>query len=341
MMRKVAEDFGDPDGNFVEQFQTRGFDSRTFELFLFAMFRESGHSIDRTYEQPDFGLRKDGIEAWVEAVTANPAPGPDIIPYQTMPKLRSEEELQQYHAHDLAIRLGSSLYSKLKKEYWNLSHVAGKPLILAIQDFHEEGSLTNTSSSLAHYLFGIDGKWHHDGEGRLVIDNEPVLEHRSGSKVIPSGFFAQPNAENVSAVLFCNTGTVPKFNRMGHQGPYRDPMLRMLRWGSCFRHDPNATLPEGFLYEVGNPDAGHETWREGTVLIHNPCAIYKLPAGWLGAGVEDHMENGQVVSTFREPFAPLSSTTMNFDSTIPAEVIQKEADRITAILIATFGEPSL
>jgi hypothetical protein len=336
-LQKVAEDFEDPDGNFVEQFQTRGFDSRTFELFLFAMFKESGHSIDRTQERPDFGLGKQGIEAWVEAVTANPMPGQNIVPYQSLPKFRSDEEVEQYHAHELAIRLGSPLFSKLEKEYWKLSHVAGKPFILAIQDFHEEGSLTNTSSSLAHYLFGIDGKWHHDEAGRLIIDNQPVEEHRSGSKAIPSGFFALPKAENVSAVLFCNTGTVSKFNRMGHQGQYHDPAVRMIRWGTCFRPDPNATLPEGFLYEVG---AEQETWREGTVLIHNPGAINKVPSGWLGAAVEDQIENGQVVSTFREPFVPFSSLTLNFDSTVPEEVIHQEAARITAILEKFCGQLS-
>jgi hypothetical protein len=167
-----------------------------------------------------------------------------------------------------------------------------------------------------------------------------MLEHRTGDKFIPSGFFAQPNAENISAVLFCNTGTVAKFNRMGHQGSYHDPALRMIRWGSCFRHDPNATLPEGFLHEVGDPEAGLETWREGTVLIHNPFAIHKLPPEWFGAAVEDHMEKGQVVSTFREPFLPYGSLTENFDSTVPAEVINKQAARITAMLKSLFGEPS-
>lgn len=246
-MRKIGEDFQDPDGNFVEQFQSSGFDSRTFELFLFAMFKELGHDVDRTHERPDFGLRKDGIEAWVEAVAASPTPSPVITPYRTAPKSRSETELEHYHAHELPIRLGSPLFSKLTKEYWKMPHVVGKPLIFAIQDFHEEGSLMNTSSSLVRYLFGIEEKWHHDEAGRLIIDNEPMLEHRTGRKMIPSGFFTQPNAENVSAVLFCNTGTVSKFNRMGHQGSYHDPALRMVRWGSCFRHDPNSTLPEGIL----------------------------------------------------------------------------------------------
>lgn len=35
-------------------------------------------------------------------------------------------------------------------------------------------------------------------------------------KQIPSGFFNLPDAENVSAVLFTNTGTIPKFLRMAN-----------------------------------------------------------------------------------------------------------------------------
>jgi hypothetical protein len=40
MLREVYAEFPDPDGNFVEQFQTSGLDARTFELFLFAMFKD-------------------------------------------------------------------------------------------------------------------------------------------------------------------------------------------------------------------------------------------------------------------------------------------------------------
>jgi len=71
MLRKICGEFDDPDGNFIEQFQTTGFDSRTFEAFLFAMFQESGHSIDRSHKFPDFLLDRDGVQVAVEAVTAN------------------------------------------------------------------------------------------------------------------------------------------------------------------------------------------------------------------------------------------------------------------------------
>ena len=46
MLREVYSEFPDLDGNFVEQFQTSGFDPRTFELFLSAMFKDLGHHIE-------------------------------------------------------------------------------------------------------------------------------------------------------------------------------------------------------------------------------------------------------------------------------------------------------
>ena len=77
VMRELLAEFSDPDGNFVQQFQTYGFDQRIFELYLDALFREAGAKIDRSHDRPDFTLSKDGKEvvAYVEATTANPDTG--------------------------------------------------------------------------------------------------------------------------------------------------------------------------------------------------------------------------------------------------------------------------
>jgi hypothetical protein len=40
--------YKDVDGNFIEQFQTTGFDARLLELYIFAMLTEVGFSFDRT-----------------------------------------------------------------------------------------------------------------------------------------------------------------------------------------------------------------------------------------------------------------------------------------------------
>ena len=54
MLEDVFDSFEDPDGNFKEQFQTTGFDSRFFELYLYSYFSRSGFSVDRSHPYPDF-----------------------------------------------------------------------------------------------------------------------------------------------------------------------------------------------------------------------------------------------------------------------------------------------
>jgi hypothetical protein len=335
ILRELQVEFDDPDGNFVEQFQTTGFDSRTFELFLFAMFKESGHTINRTYKRPDFLLQKEGIDISIEAVTANPSSTPSGKPYQPIPQFQNKNEMTSYLQNEMAIRLGSPLFTKLQQKYWNLPHVAGKPFVIAIQSFHMPGSLMISSTSLAQYLFGVRQFWYHDKDGNLIISEKPIEIHR-GTKEIPSGFFTQPETENISAVLFCNSGTIPKFNRMGHQGAYRSPEVRMLRHGACYRHDQNATLPDAFVYEVGDPEQGLESWREGTVLIRNPNALHPLAREWLGASAEDELVDGKAITTFAEPFHPYWSLTTKFKGDTPNRIIQGEANRLIKILLKQF-----
>ena len=45
MMEEVYETFEDLDGNFVEQFQSTGFDSRLWELYLHAYFEDAGFEL--------------------------------------------------------------------------------------------------------------------------------------------------------------------------------------------------------------------------------------------------------------------------------------------------------
>ena len=54
MLDLTFQDFDDPDGNFLQQFQTTGFDSRLFALYLFGYFSNSGFEVDRTHRSPDY-----------------------------------------------------------------------------------------------------------------------------------------------------------------------------------------------------------------------------------------------------------------------------------------------
>lgn len=117
--------------------------------------------------------------------------------------------------------------------------------------FHTPDAIHFSSTTLSQYLYGLRvfPTWTEDGE--FVPRNETITVHHLDKKVIPSNFFLQPDSEHVSAVLFGNTGTTSKFNRMGFQRGYgADGIALMLRRGTCYNYEPNATEPDEFGYDV-------------------------------------------------------------------------------------------
>jgi hypothetical protein len=137
LIEKISKDFEDNDGNFIEQFQTTGFDARMWELFLFMFFKENDFEILNDKDRPDFHLKKDDFEFFVEATTSNEKEG-DIYTKEFIKSaiekkdLKIQQELIDYYV----IRMGSVLYTKLNKKYWELDWVKGKPLVFAISPFH-------------------------------------------------------------------------------------------------------------------------------------------------------------------------------------------------------------
>ena len=108
MLEDVYQEFEDPDGNFLEQFQTNGFDARFFELYLFAYCARSGFAIDRTRSAPDFLVTRDEITVAVEATTVNRSKSGPLVEMKAVSEL-SEEELRAYQDNELPIRFGSAL----------------------------------------------------------------------------------------------------------------------------------------------------------------------------------------------------------------------------------------
>jgi len=263
MMNDVFASFDDVDGNFVEQFQSTGFDARVWELYLHAYFNDVGFMVKRGRPAPDFVLQGIGHDLSVEAVTANPSP----LATEALGDLDAPEQQER-----AVIRLGSALYSKLAKRDWERPDATGMPFVLAVAPFYDPDASQISSSPLAQYLYGSKHAPVFDAKGRLYLLRTHVESHTAGGKTIPSAFFSQPQVENVSAVLFSNAGTVPKFSRLGQQGRHRADEVTMLRIGLCHDHDPDAVRPIRFEYTVG--DGRHvETWGEGLTLFHNPFAL--------------------------------------------------------------------
>lgn len=299
--------YEDPDGNFIEQFQTSGFDARLWELYFFATFVEMGYRIDRIHAVPDFACIGVPGEFAVEAMTVNPTRDKTgaIVP---PPPRDTPEEVRVYLREYMPIKFGSTLTSKLAKKYWEKQNVAGKPLLFAIQDFSAPASMVFTRSALPVYLYGYDYDWDRESSGQLNITPRKIAEHRWNEKVIPSGFFDLPGGENVSAVLFSNSGTISKFNRMGVLAGFGTRRVVLVRQGFAVNHDPNAVAPRPFRYVVNAPGYS-ETWVEGLDVFHNPRATNPIEPRMLpGAAHHRLLADGQMES-FTLDWQPLGSFT--------------------------------
>jgi hypothetical protein len=302
VIAEIAHAFTDPDGNFIEQFQTTGFDARLWELYLFVFLREAGCRLDRTHRAPDFVCDHFGLEFSVEAVTVNPSQaGLDPERPQTPAQIR------HYNEHFTPIRFGSALLAKLRRRYWEQPHVAGRPLVLAIHDFHQPQSMIWSHSGLPTYLYGFLHTAARNERGDLVVTPVPIERHVWGNRTLRSGFFFQPDAENVSAVMFSNSATVAKFNRIGKLAKFGDPDIRMIRAGQALSNDPNSEAGYRFRMEVN--DEYQESWAQGISIFHNPRARFPLDPGHFPDLLHHRFRDGQIESFHNGAFHPLWSLT--------------------------------
>lgn len=124
--------YEDADGNFIEQFQTTGFDARMWELYLFAMLVEAGYTLDRDHAIPDFIAKGLFGELCIEATTVNPTRDKSgvVVP---PPEAKNREEFLEIQRHYLPIKFAGPLTAKLGKRYWERPNVKGWPLVLAIR----------------------------------------------------------------------------------------------------------------------------------------------------------------------------------------------------------------
>jgi hypothetical protein len=271
LILEAAYSYVDVDGNYIKEFQTHGFDARLWELFLYIYLYEAGFEFNQDFNAPDYLVSFYGKPFCIEAVTVNPSQNPDR---PDPPPPQTEEEMQALCDDYMPIKYGSSLYSKLQKKYWEKPHVQGKPLIIAIHDYHMPGSMTWTRNSLVEYLYGMRARVVvKDGKNSVV--EEKIESHTWQDKTIPSNFFSTEDAENISAVLFTNTATITKFNRMGKLAGLGGKEVKMIRVGIRLHPDPNSIKPEQFSIDVDDPKY-EEDWSESVFMYHNPNAIHPV-----------------------------------------------------------------
>jgi hypothetical protein len=302
----MMRSYEDVDGNFVEQFQTNGFDARLWELYLFATFNELGYARSTDVHVPDFLLESAFGEIGVEATTIN-APDAGVIPEPS-----TKDAFMIYLENYIPIKLARALKRKLNRRnpYWHAPGMHDVPFILAIQDFHGPGTMRMIVHAATEYVFGVR---HSVTDGKRQVEH--ISEHRFNGMAEASGFFRLPRAEYVSAVLVNPQGTITKFNRLGYLAGFGSRRVKMVRSGICRGElDRNDPMPKPFVQEVHSPGY-EESWIEGAVVLHNPAARIPLdPALLTGASHEFLQDDGSILSLLPEFHPHFSQTAITLES---------------------------
>lgn len=297
----------DVDGNFIEQFQTTGFDARVWELYMFATLTEAGLDIQRPNPAPDFVANGLAGRFAIEATSINPPQ------HQGMPLPSAKPvpgaDTRDYYENYLPIRYGGPLTAKLAKRYWASPASSNVPLVFAIQDFHDTMSMVYSGQALATYLYGRRFAGSRDSKGNLVITPTMVTDHVWESKTVPSGFFTLADSENVAAVIFNSQGTLSKFNRMGVQAGFGSDKVHLVHSGLVADPDPRSDQPLSFSHEVTVKT--QERWIDGMDVFHNPNATYPLDPQLLpGAAHHRLLPNGLIETTAPENKIITSTTAV-------------------------------
>lgn len=308
MLQEITRWFPDLDGHFVRETQTTGFSARIWELYLWAAFRALDFDLDYGSAVPDFALRKAGHRLFVEATTVN-AREPFAASMGPGAPKEPPEAIFTYLEHDMAQKFGSPLFSKLKKRDWEKPHVADHPYLLALADFHAAGSMRWSAGALPQYLYGLKSILTPGVDNELMELFIPGDDHVVGDKRVPTNFFAQPDAENVSGVLFSNAGTVGKFNRMGVRAGFGDPWVSLVREGVVVDPEQFGT-EERFKIDVESP-AYEEGWADELILFHNPNALRPVDPALFPGICHVRIVDGEYLQ--RGPGRVLWSETRIFD----------------------------
>ncbi|UYG09313.1 hypothetical protein [Halomonas sp. M4R1S46] len=301
IISEIVNSFVDNDGHYEREFQSVNFQARLWELYLHIYIHNAGLLVENNHPAPDFEVSYFEDKLFIEAVTVNPSSNPkrpDLPPPQTNEEI--EERLNDF----MPIKFGSPLYSKLCKKYWEKEYVAGKPLILAIHDYHNDNAMTWSRTALSEYLYGVRTR---------IVNGVPSIEkiekHVWDGKEIPSGFFYQDDAENISAVLFSNQATIPKFNRMGKIAGLGSKNIKMIRKGFLYNPDPDAIHPILFSKDLDDPDY-EESWSDGLIMFHNPNARHPVDPNAFSDISHIFYSEEKGFHGFHQPYDVLGSITM-------------------------------
>ncbi|CZT27987.1 hypothetical protein [Pseudomonas cerasi] len=134
--------------------------------------------------------------------------------------------------------------------------------------------------ALPTYLYSLRADVTGDGTDRRAIG--VPISNLTDPHSIPAGLFRDPNFAHLSAVIFSNSATLAKFNRMGFLAGWRPPGLAMIRRDILVDRTPGALEPIDFNLAVDSAEyqalwPWGEAWCQELEVFHNPLATHPIP----------------------------------------------------------------
>lgn len=268
-----ASGFVDRDGKLVKEFQTT-FNSTFWEVYLYATFKKMGFNIDLSNESPDFHINKGNEDVIVEATICNSAVGKTPEWDRTDENQNSIPERFWKLNKEAMIRINNSIISKVKKyekSYSQLSHVKGKPFVIALAPFEQRFFSLQNDRPIRAVLYDEyvnEDKYLDNPE--LFPDGPPVenlgfVEKDNGAE-IPLGIFNDSQYECLSAVIFNNAATFSKLQALANKNG--EKVMITSTW---------STPPTGKTEHIGGWSSEYkENITDGLMVFHNPFAKYKI-----------------------------------------------------------------
>ncbi|MDF1631423.1 hypothetical protein [Mycoplana sp. MJR14] len=226
---------------FIKEFQTT-FNSSMWELYLNRALIDLKCSVDFSKSAPDFFVRGPGnYEFNIEAVVSDQPP---------TAKQRKTFDAQDFKTRG-ALKLAGKIRDKLdlfrgrngkKHPYSSMSHVQGRPFVIAIAPFDSDLSLTQNNELINMVLFGLappvlEGP-DYGKQGKITSLLKP-----SGAPV-EMGIFTNDSFKEISAVFFSTVGTFGK-------AVVESKINRLVRATRYRVIDKHKIAPGSVLWQVG------------------------------------------------------------------------------------------
>lgn len=299
VLQDWARGFIDRDGKFIEEFQTT-FNSSFWELYLFAVLKKYGISVDFSHQRPDFCIPSLGFN--IEATIASNAQGAEPE-FARLGKLLPND-LNAFNLKTI-LRLSNSLTAKHRKyveSYATLDHVKDCAYVIAVTNFDQPFSFMACQRPIEAVLYSYyvdEERYIATGgkEGRLQGDKLLQVFKDNGSP-INLGLFTTPAYREISAVIFSGCATMGKVRALSS-----DPAPNIVF--TALRLNPASDSPH-IIKE--SKRSYYENLLDGLRIYHNPFAqhpldptVFRHPSvfQWYFQGDEEFVEQHEGQLLFR------------------------------------------